>query len=1026
MIILALVMAIICNICILFRFLERRIWHSVILSLITATLQDILCIGAVIPFCILYPPKDYVYLEGFWTMIASMVFSLTATVLMSIDLHRTPNFRLQGSGVTHKQRILIAEAMSLCFYLAIGALIFIYLEHWTFLDALFFVMVTITTIGFGDRTPATAGGRAFVIFYAAGGIVMLGLVVNSIRYVILEDLHREFATRTKDRKAKREARRIERKEQRAREEEGRQRVNDALERIHQMESVGRVEEHTESSESNQYHSHYFTHFPRHFTLSRQHHPRLPAIFTHGPDTSESKSVQGIEESRVSNSDSTLGDESIEMSRTGTAHKPSIDSAPVKPQHQDTSVAFQDPRHPTRQQTSGSVDAEELPYYTTLESRPVHGPGENKHWWQRIFKIQKKTPQLVIHTLTPSEQREEDRKQSYRETIKEYRGRLRFSALMFMIFWIVGAIIFTFVESWDFGSSMYFVVIAFTTIGYGDFVPKTIAGRAIFLAYCLLGVVTLTSLASLIAEVLSKRMRKHVVESQMRRVERIEEAIDETHELGGNENVGLEEGLQLQNGDGLERGRVRVLSDLVEVEHEESEPMAVDNTCQGSLQQLVMVSKIVDQLLQKVLGIDYSEDEGHQGLLGCEPPRLPLHTPGAILNYLEKEEDASDTYLSPSISRDITSTSSIHRNSIRPLMHKRRHSVDPRSDSYCETTSTSSNDTPQFKITAWPAAVTSTPGVHSSDTDRVRAPSPALALPASATGPFAGHRHHRDGNITVSAVEWQHLIDYAKQFKVLAVACEETLQKVIAWEESEKKLRQRRHEARLRQKRLLEDRRRQLQELEESRAGVDGNATDEDLDEEEELEELEDWDEEGSNDDEEDEALDRRRNRITTSLLGFSKPIHRSRSRSRGRNRQPSTTREEPVVELNNQQPQQSRQSQPPHQQHQRQRPSVSLASKLQARLRSQDRKSFQRQARSRSRPRDCELGRRRSGDESEYRGKNRPAGHRPQVRAPQNSDARTSTSLDAHSSRPSESESGPHPLRTSKDAIIISSPSSSL
>lgn len=38
-VIIALVMAVICNICVLFRFLERWIWHNVILSLITATLQ---------------------------------------------------------------------------------------------------------------------------------------------------------------------------------------------------------------------------------------------------------------------------------------------------------------------------------------------------------------------------------------------------------------------------------------------------------------------------------------------------------------------------------------------------------------------------------------------------------------------------------------------------------------------------------------------------------------------------------------------------------------------------------------------------------------------------------------------------------------------------------------------------------------------------------------------------------------------------------------------------------------------------
>jgi len=82
------------------------------------------------------PSEGYVYLEGFWSMVASLSFSVSATILISIDLHRTPQFRLQGSGVTHKQRMLIAQAMALCIYLAIGALVFIWLEDWTFLEAL--------------------------------------------------------------------------------------------------------------------------------------------------------------------------------------------------------------------------------------------------------------------------------------------------------------------------------------------------------------------------------------------------------------------------------------------------------------------------------------------------------------------------------------------------------------------------------------------------------------------------------------------------------------------------------------------------------------------------------------------------------------------------------------------------------------------------------------------------------------------------------------------------------------------------
>jgi hypothetical protein len=41
-------------------------------------------------------------------------------------------------------------------------------------------MITITTIGFGDIVPKTAGGRVFVVFYASGGIVLFGKSSDSI------------------------------------------------------------------------------------------------------------------------------------------------------------------------------------------------------------------------------------------------------------------------------------------------------------------------------------------------------------------------------------------------------------------------------------------------------------------------------------------------------------------------------------------------------------------------------------------------------------------------------------------------------------------------------------------------------------------------------------------------------------------------------------------------------------------------------------------------------------------------------
>lgn len=56
------------------------------------------------------------------------------------------------------------------FMLGIGTLVFHELEDWGWLDSFYFVVMTLTTIGYGDFAPQTALGKIFVIFY-----VILGL-----------------------------------------------------------------------------------------------------------------------------------------------------------------------------------------------------------------------------------------------------------------------------------------------------------------------------------------------------------------------------------------------------------------------------------------------------------------------------------------------------------------------------------------------------------------------------------------------------------------------------------------------------------------------------------------------------------------------------------------------------------------------------------------------------------------------------------------------------------------------------------
>ena len=67
--------------------------------------------------------------------------------------------------------------------LLVGAIFYHLVEGWDYLDALYFCVITLATIGFGDITPTTQLGRAFTIFYAINGIVTLLSVFDRIRVV---------------------------------------------------------------------------------------------------------------------------------------------------------------------------------------------------------------------------------------------------------------------------------------------------------------------------------------------------------------------------------------------------------------------------------------------------------------------------------------------------------------------------------------------------------------------------------------------------------------------------------------------------------------------------------------------------------------------------------------------------------------------------------------------------------------------------------------------------------------------------
>lgn len=83
-------------------------------------------------------------------------------------------------------------------YIVFGAVVYHFIERLSWLNAFYYVVVTLSTVGYGDITPKTNGGKLFTIFFIIFGIAIFSTLITNIVTRARERRERKMQIREKE------------------------------------------------------------------------------------------------------------------------------------------------------------------------------------------------------------------------------------------------------------------------------------------------------------------------------------------------------------------------------------------------------------------------------------------------------------------------------------------------------------------------------------------------------------------------------------------------------------------------------------------------------------------------------------------------------------------------------------------------------------------------------------------------------------------------------------------------------------
>ena len=80
---------------------------------------------------------------------------------------------------------LRALSIIVALVITVGTLFYWYMEGWGVVDALYFSVITLTTVGYGDFSPTTPVSKIFTVCYIFVGLgILAGFITKLAAYVV--------------------------------------------------------------------------------------------------------------------------------------------------------------------------------------------------------------------------------------------------------------------------------------------------------------------------------------------------------------------------------------------------------------------------------------------------------------------------------------------------------------------------------------------------------------------------------------------------------------------------------------------------------------------------------------------------------------------------------------------------------------------------------------------------------------------------------------------------------------------------